>query len=211
MHVSVLNFAILMLGLAMSYVLVRLLAVAPGWGPIMAVAGMLAALVTLVRRNQRRYGGFVVHLGVVLVVLGIAGSMSGSVEREATLKTGEVLTIDRFRIQFEGFKASKQPTHLRVEGLFRVSNNGHDIGLFNPALKFFPTQQSPIGRAVFRSTLTEDLYLILSGFSQVQEQQVTLKALVRPLVSWIWIGGGVITIGTLLALWPFRARPSREA
>ncbi|MBI4608809.1 MAG: heme lyase CcmF/NrfE family subunit [Candidatus Rokubacteria bacterium] len=169
-----------------------------------------AALATLVRRNQRRYGGFIVHLGVVLVVLGITGSMSASVEREATLNAGESLTIDRFRIRFEGLRASEQPTHVRVEGLFRVSNNGHDIGVLNPALKFFPTQQSPIGRAVFRSTLSEDLYLILSGFSQVRQDQVTLKALVRPLVAWIWLGGAVITIGTLLGLWPFRARAARE-
>ncbi|MBI3028650.1 MAG: heme lyase CcmF/NrfE family subunit [Candidatus Rokubacteria bacterium] len=169
------------------------------------------ALATLVRRNQRRYGGFIVHLGVVLVVLGITGSMSASVEREATLKAGEALTIDRFQIRFEGLKASEQPTHLRVEGLFRVSNNGREIGLLNPTLKYFPTQQSPIGRAVFRSTLTEDLYLILSGFSQVGREEVTLKALVRPLLAWIWLGGVVITVGTLVSLWPFRPRPAREA
>ncbi len=165
------------------------------------------ALATLVGRNQRRYGGFIVHLGVVLVVLGITGSMSGSVEREATLKAGETLAIDRFRIRFEGLRASEQPTHLRVEALFQVSNNGHDIGVLNPTLKYFPSQQSPIGRAVFRSTLREDLYLILSGFSQVRQGQATLKVLVRPLVAWIWLGGVVMTIGTLVALWPFRPRP----
>jgi cytochrome c-type biogenesis protein CcmF len=164
-------------------------------------------VVTLVGRNQRRYGGFIVHLGVVLVVLGITGSMSGSVEREATLKAGETLAIDRFRIRFEGLRASEQPTHLRVEALFQVTNNGHDIGVLNPTLKYFPSQQSPIGRAVFRSTLTEDLYLILSGFSQVRQGQATLKVLVRPLVAWIWLGGVVMTIGTLVALWPVRPRP----
>jgi cytochrome c-type biogenesis protein CcmF len=59
---------------------------------------------------------------------------------------------------------------------------------------------------VFRSTLTEDLYLILSGFSEVRKGQATLKALVRPLVMWIWLGGVVITIGTIVALWPVRGR-----
>lgn len=169
------------------------------------------ALATLVRRNQRRYGGFIVHLGVVLVVLGIAGSMSASVEREATLKIGETLALDRFRIKFEGLDAREQPTHLRVEALFRVSSNGQDVGLFAPALKYFPTQQSPVGRAVFRSTLSEDLYLILSGFGQVREGQATLKALVRPLLVWIWIGGGVMAVGTLVALWPFRRRAAQAA
>jgi cytochrome c-type biogenesis protein CcmF len=169
-----------------------------------------AALAVLVRRNQRRYGGFIVHLGVVLIVLGIAVSMGCSVEREATLQVGEALTIDRFRIQFEGLRTSQQPTHRRVEGRFRVSNNGHDIGVLNPTLKFFRTQQSPIGRAVFRQTLTEDLYLILSGFSEVSEGRATLKVLVRPLVSWIWLGGAVMTLGTLVGLWPFRLPARRE-
>lgn len=173
--------------------------------------GLARALATLVRRNQRRYGGFIVHLGVVLIVLGIAGSMARSVEREATLRSGETLTIERFRVRFEGLRATEQATHLRVEGLFRVSNNGQEIGLLAPALKYFPTQQSPIGRAVFRSTLTEDLYLILSGFSDVRQGQVTLKVLVRPLLVWIWIGGGVMAFGTFLTLWPFRARAQREA
>jgi cytochrome c-type biogenesis protein CcmF len=132
--------------------------------------------------------------------------MSYSVEREATLKAGETLAVERFLIRFEGLRASEQPTHLRVEGLFRVSNNGHEIGVLNPALKFFPTQQSPVGRAVFRSTLSEDLYLILSGFSQVGQGQTTLKAMVRPLVAWIWLGGAVITIGTLVAFWPLGGR-----
>ncbi len=172
--------------------------------------GLPRALTTLVRRNQRHYGGFIVHLGVVLIVLGIAGSMGYSVEREATLQAGEAMTIDRFHIQFEGLQASQRPTHLRVEGRFWVTNNEHDLGVLTPALKYFPTQQSPIGRAVFRSTLTEDLYLILSGFSEVREGRATLKVLVRPLLAWIWLGGAVMTLGTLVALWPFRPRARRE-
>jgi cytochrome c-type biogenesis protein CcmF len=178
-----------------------------------AIAGerLPAALGTLVRRNQRRYGGFIVHLGVVLVVLGIAGSMGYSIEREATLSTGEALTIGRFQVRFDGLRVTEEPTHARVEALLRVSNAGHDAGLFTPALKYYPAQQSPIGRAEFRSSLTEDLYLILSGFSGVREGRVTLKALVRPLVVWIWLGGAVITLGTLVALWPFRPQTRPEA
>ena len=139
--------------------------------------GVFRALITLARRNQRRYGGLIVHLGVVLVFLGIAGSMSYSQEREATLRVGEGLSVGRYYVQFEGLSGSKQPTHIRVEGAFKVFNEGHEIGVLSPALKFFPTQKSPIGRAVFRSTLTDDLYLILSGFSELEQNQATLKVL----------------------------------
>jgi len=163
-----------------------------------------SALVTLARRNQRRYGGLVVHLGIVLIVLGIAGSMSYSIERQATLNVGETLAVGQYKIRFEGLRGSQQPTHYRVQGAFRVFNNGDESGVFSPTLKFFPTQQSPIGRAVFRSTFTEDLYLILSGFSELQQNRATLKVLVRPLVAWIWLGGLVIALGTLVAIWPFK-------
>lgn len=160
------------------------------------------AMVTLVRRNQRRYGGFVVHLGVVLIVLGIAGSMSYSVERQATLGVGETLDIGHYRIRFDGLSETPQLTHQRVTANFRVFNSGHDRGSFAPALKFFPNSQSPVGRAVFRSTLREDFYLILSGFSEVGQNRATFKVLVRPLVVWIWIGGFIMAAGTLLAVMP---------
>ena len=168
--------------------------------------GVPTALVTLVRRNQRRYGGLTVHLGIVLIVLGIVGSMSYSIEREATLQLGEGLSVGRYKIQFEGLSGSQQPTHYRVEGAFRVFNKGHELGVLSPALKFFPTQQSPVGRAVFRSSFTEDLYLILSGFSDLEQNQVTLKVLVRPLLAWMWLGGLVIVLGTIVALWPMKQR-----
>jgi cytochrome c-type biogenesis protein CcmF len=168
----------------------------------LAGEGILRGLVTLVRRNQRRYGGLVVHLGVVLVILGIAGSMTYSVEREATMNLKDHLTIGPYLIQFEGLQGSRQPTHFRVEGSFRVFNQGNEWGVLAPALKFFPNQQSPVGRAVHRSTLGEDLYLILSGFSELDKNQATLKVLVRPLVIWMWIGGFVIALGTLLAILP---------
>ncbi|MGH7829761.1 MAG: cytochrome c-type biogenesis CcmF C-terminal domain-containing protein, partial [Candidatus Binatia bacterium] len=76
--------------------------------------------------------------------------------------------------------------------------------------KYFPIQTSPVGRAVFRSTLTEDLYLILSGFSDLRQGQATLKVLVRPLVAWIWVGGLVMTLGTLVSLWPLKSSQQRE-
>jgi cytochrome c-type biogenesis protein CcmF len=164
--------------------------------------GVIRGLVTLARRNQRRYGGLVVHLGVVLVTLGIAGSMTYSIEREATMSMKEHLNVGHYLIQFEGLKGSRQPTHFRVEGSFRVFHQGDEWGVLSPALKFFPNQQSPVGRAVHRSTISEDLYLILSGFSELDKNQATLKVLVRPLVVWIWIGGFVIALGTLLAILP---------
>jgi cytochrome c-type biogenesis protein CcmF len=173
--------------------------------------GVIRGFITLARRNQRRYGGLVVHLGVVLIVLGIAGSMTYSVEREATMSLKDHINVGRYLIQFEGLKGSQQPTHFRVEGWFRVFHQGDAWGILSPALKFFPTQQAPVGRAVHRSTISDDLYLILSGFSELDKNQATLKVLVRPLVVWIWIGGFVIVLGTLLAILPLGKALPEEA
>ena len=172
--------------------------------------GILLGLVTLARRNQRRYGGFVVHLGIVLIMMGIAGSMSYSSEKEATMAVNQELQVGNYRVQFNGLTGSQQPTHFRVEGAFRVFQNGADQGILNPALKFFPTQQSPVGRAVHQSSLSEDIYLILSGFSEVDHNHATLKVLVRPLVIWMWIGGFIIALGTLVCIAPISKAQETE-
>jgi cytochrome c-type biogenesis protein CcmF len=165
---------------------------------------ILQALVELFQRNQRRYGGFVVHLGVVLVVMGIAISMSYSVEKEATVKKGQEFKVGRYSLLFDGLRVSERPTHVRVEGFFQVYNDRHLVGTLSPALKFFPTQRTPISRATFLSSLKEDFYLVLSGFSELERDFATLRVLVRPMVSWIWIGGAIITLGTLIILLPSR-------
>jgi len=173
--------------------------------------GIIRGLITLTRRNQRRYGGLVVHLGVVLIIMGIAGSMTYSIEKEATLAVKQNLQVGNYQIQFQGLRGSQQPTHFRVEGAFRVFHSGKDEGILSPALKFFPTQQSPVGRAVHQSSLSEDIYLILSGFSELDRNQATLKVLVRPLVIWMWIGGFVITLGTLICILPIGKVSQQEA
>ena len=170
----------------------------------LAGEGVLRGLITLAQRNQRRYGGFVVHLGIVLIFMGIAGSMSYSLEKELTMTVKQQMQLGNYRVEFEGLQGSQQPTHFRVEGAFRVFHNGNDEGVLSPALKFFPTQQSPIGRAVHQSSLSEDIYLILSGFSEVDRNHATLKVLVRPLVVWMWIGGFVIALGTLVCILPMK-------
>ncbi len=93
--------------------------------------GILRGLITLTRRNQRRYGGLVVHLGVVLIMMGIAGSMTYSSEKEATLALKRNFRIGNYQIRFEGLHGSQQPTHFRVEGAFRVFHNGSDEGIVN--------------------------------------------------------------------------------
>ncbi|MFQ5883282.1 MAG: heme lyase CcmF/NrfE family subunit, partial [Candidatus Methylomirabilales bacterium] len=168
--------------------------------------GPLRALGQLFFRNRRRYGGFIVHLGVALLAVGIASSSAFQVEKEGMLKKGEVLGAGRYRVRFDGLSGSQGATHVKVEGVFTIFNKGHEAGQMTPALRFYPTQQQPIAEVDYWIGLREDLYLILGSFDR-EGGWAVIKVLVNPMVSWIWVGGAIIALGTLLALLPTRFLP----
>jgi cytochrome c-type biogenesis protein CcmF len=171
--------------------------------------GRLPALGQLLVRNHRRYGGFVVHLGVVILFVGVAGSSAYGTHVEQSLGKGEALSIGRYRLVFEGLSERAEGTHLAVRAGFAVQNSEMPAGRLEPAKLFYPIQQQPIARVAVRTSWREDLYLILTDFAS-DGSRVTIKAMVNPLLVWLWIGGFVMTAGTLWALLPDR-RPGRAA
>jgi len=168
--------------------------------------GPLQALGQLFVRNRRRYGGFIVHFGVALLAIGIASSSAFQVEREAMLRKGEALEAGRYRIRFDTLRGSEGPTHVKVEGIFTIFNDRHEAGRMRPALRFYPTQQEPIAEVDYWIGFKEDLYLILGSFDRDGGWAV-IKVQVNPMVSWIWIGGAIMVLGTLLAMLPARLLP----
>jgi cytochrome c-type biogenesis protein CcmF len=168
------------------------------------------ALGALTRRNRRRYGGLVVHVGVVLLVVGVAASSGFSVEREVTLKQGESMDLGRYQLTFTGLDMARLSNHHRIWANVAVSNQGEPVTTLQPARKHYERENQPLSRAVMRSTLRDDLYVILTGADvdrSTGAHLATLKVLVRPLVIWMWIGGLVLTAGTVIAVWPDR-RPA---
>jgi len=165
--------------------------------------GPLRALGQLFARNRRRYGGFIVHLGVALLAIGIASSSAFQVEREGMLKPGESLEAGSYQVRFERLSGSEGPTHVKVQGIFTVFNDQHEAGQMRPALRFYPTQQEPIAEVDYWIGFKEDLYLILGSFDR-EGSWAVVKVLVNPMVSWIWIGGAIMALGTLIAVLPAR-------
>jgi cytochrome c-type biogenesis protein CcmF len=167
--------------------------------------GWRAATLGLLLRQNRRYGGFVVHLGVLVIALGVAGSQAWSVQTETTLERGQSVTLAGYTVRFERLEASEESNHFRVTGAFTVSNGRAPLGTLYPAKKFYPQEQTPIAYVDYRLGLLEDVYLVLGDFAQ-DGSRATIRLQVNRMVSWLWIGGVVLTLGTLLAVLPERRR-----
>ncbi|HEU4371700.1 MAG TPA: heme lyase CcmF/NrfE family subunit [Methylomirabilota bacterium] len=165
----------------------------------------LPALGGLLLRHNRRYGGFVVHLAVLVVAVGVTGSQTWSVHTETTLKQGEQAELAGYRIRFEGLRESQESNHGKVTGTFTVLNGKAAGTVLEPAKKFYPQEQSPIAYVDYRLGLIDDIYLVLGDFAR-DGTSVTVKIQVNRMVSWIWLGGVVLTLGTLLSVLPERRK-----
>jgi cytochrome c-type biogenesis protein CcmF len=169
--------------------------------------GWAAATLGLLLRQSRRYGGFIVHLGVLVVALGVTGSQAWSVATEATLDRGQSVELAGYAVRFEGLSAAEESNHFRVSGAFAVSNGARAVGVLSPAKKFYPQEQTPIAYVDYRLGLMEDVYLVLGDFAR-DGTQATVKLQVNRMVSWLWIGGLILTVGTALAILPEGRRPA---
>jgi cytochrome c-type biogenesis protein CcmF len=165
----------------------------------------IVALGRLLRHNHRRYGGLVVHLGVVVLAIGVTTSTAGKLEHEATLKRGESLDIGPYRLRFVGFEATEQPTHLLVSAEVEVLENGRPVTTLRPGQRMYPTSQSPFASVDVRYGILKDLYLILGAFDR-GGQWATFKAQIHPMIAWIWLGGVIVLLGGVIALWPSERR-----
>ncbi|MFQ5639379.1 MAG: heme lyase CcmF/NrfE family subunit [bacterium] len=157
----------------------------------------------LIVRNKRRYGGYIVHIGVVMVFVGITGSSAFQKEKAASLLPGESLQIADYTLHYQGLRDRSTEHAQVIAAEMRVEKNGR------PLLALYPERQKHrnhdvVSEVAIRQTPKEDLYVILAGFDSKQRAQ--LKVLVIPLVSWIWIGGIVMILGTLIAMGPDRLK-----
>jgi len=166
--------------------------------------GVPQALWTLFSRNRRRYGGFVVHFGVVVTIIGITVSSNFAVEKEVRLTRGEVVHVGDYDLRYEGSRASNEVYRQVVWTDFTVFRDGQEVTKLAAGKSFHPNEQQPIAQVGIRSTPWEDLYLTLGGV-EPDGSAATLKVLVNPMVMWIWLGGLIITCGALITIIPSRS------
>jgi len=161
---------------------------------------LFMAAVTLTRRNTRRYGGYIVHFGVVLVIIGFAGAaFNRDVERE--LGRGDSMQIGPYTLVCESYTQDDKPNYTSEWAIIHVSKNGQHVETMYPERRFYKASQQPATIVANRSTMKEDLYLVYSGLNQDTGRPI-IKAQLNPLVWWIWAGVHFLLIGTIIAMLP---------
>ena len=163
-------------------------------------SNFVIGLFYVIARNPRRYGGLLIHFGVVLMFLGFAGTFF-SVERNMTLESGVPRQIGEYSLVFKQVEefAVENATH-RAAIVEVFDNEGNLLEVMKPAKSFYPTQPQPLTEVAIRRSFLEDLYLIFSSENGGEQGSITLRVFINPLVGWAWMALPVFTLGVGLSL-----------
>jgi len=163
--------------------------------------GPLKALATLLWKNKRRYGGYLIHAGIVLVFIGATGSTVFVTEKAENLHVGETMEIGSYKMKYEAIRSREKPNYEAVVAFLSVYENDVKIDVITPEKRFynkFPGE--PTSEVALRRTLKEDLFVILASFEQ--DRTITIKAIINPLINWMWIGATIAILGGFYVLLP---------
>jgi cytochrome c-type biogenesis protein CcmF len=165
---------------------------------------LFTALVGLVGRNKRRYGGYLVHVGIVLMFLGFAGE-GFKLKETVEASPGQNISIGDFTVRFDGLKVTDDGRKQMVTGETTVLRNGAELLKMYPARWFFRKHEDqPTTEVAIRRSFSEDLYIALLDFN-LSDQRASIEIYVNPLINWLWFGFGMLAFGTFIALLPDRA------
>jgi cytochrome c-type biogenesis protein CcmF len=166
----------------------------------------IKAFTNLIAANAPRYGGYIVHIAIILITIGVVGSSLYDVENDATLKPGESMSINNYTLTYDNIDSYETESKTVVTTTLSVRNSGKLIARLSPEKYFHRSYEQPVTEVAIRSTLKEDLYVILVGWET--DGTATFKVLVNPLIKWMWIGSVVLVLGGVIAFWPETRPPS---
>jgi cytochrome c-type biogenesis protein CcmF len=163
---------------------------------------LLTATIGLIGRSRRRYGGYIVHVGIVLMFLGFAGQGFKQSE-QVLLKPGQQTTVGDYTVRMDALRVTNDDQKQMVTGHLTVIDRGKEIGKMYPARWFFNKHDEPTTEVAIRRMPAEDLYVVMPSY-QVSDQSASLEIVVNPLVNWIWFGFAIMALGTGIVLLPER-------
>jgi cytochrome c-type biogenesis protein CcmF len=155
----------------------------------------------MVGKNRRRYGGYLIHVGIVAIFFGVAASSAFRIEETKTLEIGQEMTVGDYTLRYDRIDQQENGHVARMAAVMSVFKGGRQIDTLMPEKRFYKKPKQPTTEVAQRTTLKEDLYLVLGSYDP-QSQLVTIQAYVNPLVVWIWLGGLIMAMGTAVAVWP---------
>src|SRR5215468_10513185 len=165
-------------------------------------ASWLASCVDLTLRNTRRYGGYVVHLGMVMIFIGLSGqAFNKEVEKE--LPIGSTVKIGNYDLLLQSMDQKQEKNYVADRMIVEVLKNDKPVMMLYPERRNFPAGEESGTMVAIYSTLREDLYVVYAGINQ-GSQVPTIHVFLNPLVKWVWFGGIVVVMGTIVALIPSR-------
>ncbi len=169
---------------------------------------LLASMVHLWHRNTRRYGGYIVHFGMAVVIIGILGTPFNQ-DKEKEMGFGDKMTIGPYTLVCESYTQDDNPNYSNEWAIINVFKGDKQITTMYPERRFYKASQQPQTLPRIRSTVKEDLYLTYEGLNETTGRPI-IKAHLNPLVMWIWVGVLIMIGGTVLGLIP-NAPPLRVA
>jgi cytochrome c-type biogenesis protein CcmF len=156
----------------------------------------------LFSRNRRRYGGYVAHIGITLLAMGILGSTVYQVQAERSLAEGESLDLGGYRLTYGGMGQEQLPDQSRIFARVEVSRDGQIIGTLTPSKETFRQREDqPMTIPSILHRPGEDVYTLFGAFDP-DTGRATIKAFVNPLIQLVWFGLIVLLFGTVIAAWP---------
>jgi cytochrome c-type biogenesis protein CcmF len=163
-------------------------------------AHYIGALWGLFGRNRRRYGGYVVHLGIAIIGIGVIGSTVFQQQTQRTIGIGQSLALGGYQLRYDGFEEGIAEDGRRIDiANVTLIRNGQELVQMRPRLDRYPNMTMTIAAA--HSTLENDFYVLLAGWEPTTHAEATFKVYINPLVNLIWWGGLVLIAGTLIGTW----------
>ncbi len=166
------------------------------------------ALRRLIAGNNRRYGGYLAHIGVIIVATGITASSTFKLEQEATLRPGQTMSVGKYTVRFEEMWANDEPHRFVVGARVALLKRNRVSGLLDPRLNYYRGRDEPVPTPAVRSRFENDLYMNLLSFDRAGGH-ATFTMIVQPLVSWIWVGGLIVALGALVGALPLQKKRLR--
>ncbi len=171
--------------------------------------GAFTAMFRSAVRARRRFGGYVVHLGIVVIIVGIAASSAYKVHETGTVAKGQSLALADWKIRFDGISSGVDARReWKAADITLVSPSGATetlAGLDGPRMNYYPMSNEPVGSPAVRAKISKDIYVSLLAFD-AEKGSASFNAWIFPLVGWIWYSIPILVLGTLIALWPQKRR-----